>query len=120
MKLTIHGKPISWKNSRNIAVVNGRRIVVKNQRQVDWLSDAIVELRSQYKGYAIKDKGLTVELVCYCGSGRMPDIDNIAAGVLDALERARIIENDSQIDRLVIERSMDMDDPRVEILLRFC
>lgn len=47
---------------------------------------------------------LTVEVTLYPPDKRRRDIDNPAKALLDALAHARVFEDDSQIDRLVIMR----------------
>lgn len=47
---------------------------------------------------------LFVQIEAYPPDKRMRDIDNLAKCVLDALQTARVFENDYQIDRLLIER----------------
>ena len=47
---------------------------------------------------------LHVRVVLYPPTRRAIDIDNRMKALLDALEHARIYHDDSQIDRLVIER----------------
>ncbi len=49
---------------------------------------------------------------------RRRDVDNVAKGVLDALQHAKVYRDDNQIDKLCIERCPpDPHHPRVEITL---
>jgi crossover junction endodeoxyribonuclease RusA len=47
---------------------------------------------------------LQVSIVVFQPNRRAIDLDNRLKGLLDSLEHAGVYENDSQIDRLVIER----------------
>jgi crossover junction endodeoxyribonuclease RusA len=47
---------------------------------------------------------LAVEMLLYPPDRRRRDIDNTAKALLDALQHAGVYTDDSQIDRLVIER----------------
>lgn len=49
-----------------------------------------------------------------------PDADNVLKAVGDALEKAGVVRNDSQVVRAVVEKAYARSDegPRVEVLLR--
>lgn len=47
---------------------------------------------------------LAVRLECRPPDSRRRDLDNVAKGILDGLAHAGVYQDDSQIDRLVIER----------------
>ena len=47
---------------------------------------------------------LTVAVVAYPPDRRARDLDNILKAALDALQHARAYEDDSQIDRLIVDR----------------
>lgn len=47
---------------------------------------------------------LDVSIIVYSPDQRATDLDNRLKGLLDSLEHAGVYENDSQIDRLVIQR----------------
>lgn len=55
------------------------------------------------KGFG-KDTRLQVRIDAYPPDKRTRDLDNITKGLLDALQHAKMYEDDSQIDRLTIER----------------
>lgn len=59
--------------------------------------------------YATREQGfanarLVVTVVAYPPDRRKRDLDNILKAALDALSHARAYEDDSQIDRLIVER----------------
>jgi crossover junction endodeoxyribonuclease RusA len=63
-----------------------------------------VALVAKLHGEKAPDGRLEVGVMLYPPDKRKRDIDNSAKGLLDALTYAGIIEDDSLIDRLVIER----------------
>lgn len=59
--------------------------------------------------YATREQGfgnarLVVSVVAYPPDRRKRDLDNILKAALDALTHARAYEDDSQIDRLIVDR----------------
>lgn len=75
------------------------------------------QLKEQWASRECIDGGieLSVNVISYLGKRQRTDVDNLAAGPLDSLEKAGIIANDYWIKRLVCERRKDNDNPRVEI-----
>ena len=68
----------------------------------------------------IKDKllsPLTVTLDLYPPCRRKRDVDNYAKGVLDALTHAGVWDDDSQVQRLTIQKYPKDGDPRVEVTI---
>ena len=58
--------------------------------------------RARVQGFG--NARLTVALVAYPPDRRARDLDNILKAALDALQHARAFEDDSQIDRLIVDR----------------
>lgn len=56
---------------------------------------------------------LSVRVVAHPPDRRRRDLDNITKALLDALEHGGIYEDDSQIDRLAIERARVVPDGKV-------
>ena len=56
----------------------------------------------------------SVDLVLYRPDNRAGDIDAYAKLVLDAME-GYVYEDDAQVDALTIRRSLDREDPRLEL-----
>lgn len=46
------------------------------------------------------------------------DIDNSAKIILDCLQKANVIKNDNKCVKLVLEKFIDKDKPRVEIFIK--
>ena len=58
---------------------------------------------------------LQVKVYLYPPDKRKRDIDNVLKSLLDALEHAHVYENDSQIDKLCIERREVIKDGYCEV-----
>ena len=120
MRLIIQSEVPSQKNGKQISFnkTTGRRFIRSNDRVVVWKEKAITELRVQFKGYRITGYPIALNIVFYYGTHRRKDLDNSAAGVMDALVAAGVIEDDSVqfISCLTLQfGGYDKENPRVEI-----
>ncbi len=59
-----------------------------------------------------------VSIGIFLGANQRRDVDNCGKVVLDALQSSGLIESDSRVDRLVIEKARDRQNPRTEITVR--
>ena len=86
----------------------------------NWHKEAFKQLTSQADGLnPISDKTeLDVTIISYMDKGQSVDVDNLAGGPLDALQKAGIIDNDYWVKRLCSIREKDWNNPRVEIEIR--
>jgi Holliday junction resolvase RusA-like endonuclease len=133
----IHQAPLGKGRPRAVSV-GGRARVYTPTATADWEHYAALELRSQYESSGPMTGPLgceivavfarTAELLRKVKSGYkhptwrlwMPvrvDADNIAKAVLDAVEKAGIVQNDCQIALLTIGKHYAMihEEPRVEV-----
>jgi Holliday junction resolvase RusA-like endonuclease len=122
MKLTISGNPVSQKNEKKVAInrKTGRSFIVSSKNVQDWKKKAIQELQLQFRGLVITDYPIEVKLTFYYDNKRRHDLDNAAAGAMDALAQAGIIEDDnvSYVDRLSLSYGgLDKENPRTEIYI---
>jgi len=60
---------------------------------------------------------LSVQLTAYPPDRRRRDLDNILKATLDSLTYAEVIEDDSQFDRICIERRSPVKDGKIEIMI---
>lgn len=63
-------------------------------------------LATQWRDRFDKDKRLSVIVEAYPPDKRRRDVDNIFKCLLDSMQWARVYVDDSQIDRLLVERKM--------------
>ena len=91
-----------WHISRN------RTGLHKNPEAKRWEGDAIWLLRKgkKFEGSAYEGD-VSCRMIVHAKNRRRADIDNMAKIALDACVDADIIKDDSQIQRLVIERVFD-------------
>jgi Holliday junction resolvase RusA-like endonuclease len=119
MMFTIQGRLRSKKNGKQIGWVNGKPRVFSNGDYRRWERSAVEQLQTQMlvmRAETIKRPAkVRVAMWVYLAKGQRMDRDNLRQGVFDALERAGVVENDSQIvdDPLTVGR--DWDEPRVEV-----
>lgn len=121
MKLTIHGNTPSQKNNKEIAMrKDGTRFVRSNDRVKAWQQTAIQELALQFRGYKVTDYPISINLVFYFDNNRRHDLDNAAGGVMDALVKAAILEDDNVhfVECLTLQYGgIDKTNPRCEVYL---
>ena len=128
-KFVIHGKPISQKNSKRVGVTKGRPYMYTPPKVKAWHKEAFKQLREQQENWEIHYGGdlpdtpdktdLDVYVTSYVAKGQAVDVDNLASGPLDALQKAKVIQNDYWVKRLVSVRERDPEDPRVEITIEW-
>lgn len=93
---------------------------MSNPRVKAWQQSAVETLEQQFKGLQVTGYPIGVTLVFYYDSKRRKDLDNSAAGVMDALTKSGIITDDSVafVDTLTLQYGgLDKLDPRVEIFI---
>ena len=117
----IEGRPITSTNSHMI-VENKQRggyMIIKSALARKYQGDATLQLRGQKnkKGYHCVTTECTVELMVY-RERNSGDVDNYSKAVFDALQNANCIINDKLIQRMVVEKHKDKENPRVEITIR--
>jgi Holliday junction resolvase RusA-like endonuclease len=122
MKLTISGNVPSQKNGKEIAInrKTGQRFIRSNDRVKEWQESAALELSTQFKGLVVTDYPIALALIFWFDNKRRHDLDNAAAGVMDALAKAEIIVDDNvnYVECLTLQYGgLSRDNPRVEIYL---
>lgn len=122
MLLTLKGNVPSQKNNKEIAInrKTGQRFVRSNDRVTAWKEIAVSELQKQFKGYQVSGYPVSITLIFFFDNLRRHDLDNAAAGIMDALTAAEVIEDDSVafVDCLQLQYGgHDKLNPRVEIYL---
>lgn len=100
--LTISGRPVVLKNSKQIIVVKGRRIIKSNPRVEAYQHRAIQELVEQWGSRDTITSPVGLRLTAYLGashdSGNLPDLSNLYQCPEDLLQSADIIEDDRLIE----------------------
>lgn len=95
-------------------------MVISNSRVKAWQGIAHEELTKQFAGLRVTGYPITLQLTFYFDNKRRHDLDNCAAGVMDALTKAGILEDDNVncVDTLILKYGgIDKENPRAEIFL---
>lgn len=87
--------------NRAYRTVSGRVILSKVGREYRESVRAALGLR----GYILTNGRLAVSISMHAPDNRKRDVDNVLKCALDALTHAGIWDDDSQIDRLLVERA---------------
>jgi Holliday junction resolvase RusA-like endonuclease len=120
MTFTILGAPATKKNSQRIVHVRGKPMIIQSKQHNSWEEYAILQLRSQARRQSLRTITGPVNMcaMVYREKAGRADLLNYLAAVSDALERAGIVENDSQVAGLDGSRLfIDKANPRVEVTL---
>jgi len=102
MRLTIPGHPLVLKNSKQIIVVKGRRIIKSNPRVEAYEHRAIAVLCEQWGRRPPIVDAVNLAIVSYGAwkrsGGNIPDASNLYQLPEDLLEAAGILEDDRQVE----------------------
>lgn len=115
------GRLVSQKNSNVIRKTRlGRLFVAHSALVCEWRSWAELQLSMQRNKLAIetlgsKDRRLQVSVVARFAVGQSIDADNVAGGILDALQGSHVIANDRFVDVLHVELIRDSERPGASI-----
>ena len=92
----------------------GRHLISEQGRA--YRAKVTAQVWSEQQAHKLADR-LSVSILCYPPDRRRRDLDNILKAALDALVFAGVMLDDSQIDRLAIERCSVQAPGRLEITL---
>ena len=124
---TIHGRPITKKNSQRIFRTNrgkGRPFIVQSAAYNRYERAALIQLFQQRPKRIITGQVDIVALYYMPNAVSWPDLTGLMQTTGDVLEKAEIISNDKNIRHWGIGNKhteiagIDKDNPRVEIILR--
>lgn len=130
----IDGPPASWKNSMGIVLHRprdpgkgcrcphcGKRVMatpIHSRAAREWMESAVPQLEAQWRHVAIpKSYGLELRLAVFFPTRRFADCTSIIDAVQDALQEAKVVENDIAIEPMGCGRFVDRRRPRIEATL---
>ena len=115
MKITMPIPPSV--NSLYRAFRQGRSVrTIMSKEGRAWYAAAIESVK--IPGHLPLSGRLSVAIDLFFPTARRCDIDNRTKGALDVLTKARIWEDDSQIDAILVTRTgIDRDNPRAEVYI---
>ena len=94
---------------------NGKRRFISKAGMV-FLTEVIKRCKVE-KMPQFGDARLEVEIIVYPRSKRKFDLDNCLKSILDALQKARVYDDDYQIDRLYVARGEQIKDGGCKVTL---
>lgn len=115
VEIIILGQTPAKKNSRRGAVRNGRIMNFPSKIYEAWHKDALIQLKTQYKGQA--EGKVTIAYQFYVKDNRARDLDNMIASINDVLVDAGLIKDDSWqcVAIGAADAEYDKDNPRAVI-----
>lgn len=117
--IVILGRPISKKNSKQIRVYGGRKMVVSSDAHEKWLGLALVQVIPRRPEQPLSGP-LEVDVAIDC-KGRLDlDVDNGLTSVLDLLVTANVIEDDALIRTARVTKRPGHSDWRVAVTVTSC
>jgi crossover junction endodeoxyribonuclease RusA len=102
--------------NRYYRTVQGRILVSKDGR--DYRAQAVGAVREQIGCHKAIDGRVSVDIFAAPPDKRRRDLDNLLKGMLDALTHAGVWLDDSQVDRLMIERVPPTKGGWVEVVIK--
>ena len=115
IQFEVEGKVPSKSNSYKLATKGRTPIMYKGHDLKHYERNFIYQTPAKYKSLLI-DKPFKLHVIVYFDS-RRPDIDNSLKIILDCLENTKTIKNDNLCYRLIAEKKIDKENPRVLIRL---
>ncbi len=115
--ITILGQVPAAKNRHIISMRGSRPMLLPNKEYRAWKEDAAWQLK---QAPPITNYPISLTCLFYVKDNRGRDMDNMLASVLDALQKAGVIENDDwqHIRPITIDcAGIDKANPRVEVYL---
>ena len=120
IKFTIHGAPITKKNSqRIIRTACGRPMIVPSAKFKEYEREALYQIPARYKGKKL-DGQYNLRVAYYMPTRRRVDLVNLLEATCDILTVAEVIEDDHS--GIIVAHDgcrvyHDKEDPRAEITL---
>lgn len=113
--LTVKGKPTSKKTGARQVYGKGRMIPIPSKDYVAYERSACLQLATQYKAPPIEDP---CHVTARFYRDNRADVDNLAGGLFDILQKAGVLKNDRVVYGLTATKSGACDgDPRVEVFI---
>jgi crossover junction endodeoxyribonuclease RusA len=113
MTIILKGNPLSTNHIWKTSSARGFQTTYMTKDGKNLKESYQWQAKSQFKGNPSQN-AILLEIRLYFGDKRKRDIDNYHKLSLDALSGI-VYEDDSQIQRMVVEKFYDKENPRIEI-----
>lgn len=131
-EFVFYGHPVSQKNSRELVKMKDGQMRSFPNKIVEAWHGPVIGKRTRKPDGAIRTfrkqwaprkpiprkTPCKVQIIAYHTPRRRPDIDNIPAAPLDALQKAGVVENDSCFDELHVIRRRVKDEREARVVVR--
>lgn len=111
MKQVIKGKVPSKSNCYKVVIISGHGSLAKHQNLKDYEKSFYLQCNN-YRNKHIK--GLFELHLDVFYMNQRPDLDNCLKIILDCLQGCKAIENDRNCVKIVANKYIDKDNPRIE------
>lgn len=108
--------PIVKKNTQRVVGVGRGRRVIYSPRFLEWETEALLKLRSEWKDRPITKPLCAIFRFFLKDRSAEPDVSNLVEGIQDALKKAGVIEDDGLIQLAHIGK-FPYEEPRTEVEL---
>jgi len=109
--ITIPGTPISKSNAYRVITINGHASLTKSKAMQAYEQSFLWQI-GPMRGANISNP-FELYLRVWFPSKRS-DLDGCLKGILDCLQHAKVITNDNNCCKIVAEKYIDKDNPRIE------
>lgn len=110
----IYGQPPSKSNSYRIVTIKGHGALAKTAAIKDYEQKFF--LQCPYRGKMIN--GFFELYIDAYFHSNLPDLDNALKVILDCLQTCKAINNDRQCVKIVAQKFIDKNNPRIEFTLK--
>ena len=113
-KATIQGTPVSKSNAYRIITINGHASLTKTTAMKRYEESFLWQVGS------IRDANISVPFEFYLDvyfPSKRSDLDGCLKGILDCLQKAKVIKNDNNCCLIKARKFIDKDNPRIEFKL---
>lgn len=107
---TIFGKVPSKSNCYQIINIRGRGSLAKSKALKEYEKSFYIQCAERNR---MLEGWLEFEVKVYYPSNRS-DLDNSLKIILDCLQSCKVIQNDNKVVRILAEKYVDKDNPRIE------
>lgn len=115
-RITILGNTPSKSNCYKVIKINGVGSLGKTGRLKQYEKDFFIQIPPKYRRLDITGY-FEFEIDVFYPSQRA-DLDNSLKVVLDCLQKAKVIRNDNKCVRIVANKALDKNNPRVEFVIK--
>lgn len=113
-KATIQGTPVSKSNAYRIITIGGHASLTKTTAMKRYEESFLWQVGS------IRDANISVPFEFYLDvyfPSKRSDLDGCLKGILDCLQKAKVIKNDNNCCLIKARKFIDKDNPRIEFKL---